>query len=142
MLRTKGGDENSYKSSDAVNNIDWSVLDEGRIEYETMLYYKGLIEMRKAYDIFSDLDVTIEHSEFADGALAVTIRDNNGGVALVLINPINTDLTYELNGEWNLITDRERAGADVLAVEGGKVSLTAIGVKVYVNNTVIYGERG
>ena len=142
MLRTKDGDENSYKSSDAINNINWSVLAEGSREYATMPYYKGLIEMRKAYALFSDLDVTIEHEEFADGALAVTIRDNDGGVALVLINPLNTDLTYELDGEWNLIADRERAGADVLATEEGKVSLPAIGIKIYANNTVLYGERG
>ena len=144
MLRTKDGDENSYKSSDAINNIKWDVLYDGSREYETMLYYKGLIEMRKAYDIFSDLDVTIEYEEFAGGALAVTIKDNNNsGIALVLINPINTDLTYELDSEWNLIADRERAGSEVLAVEGGKVSLPAIGIKVYVNSVVIAGgERG
>ena len=29
MLRTKNGDENSYKSSNAINNIDWSVLSDG-----------------------------------------------------------------------------------------------------------------
>ena len=29
MLRTKDGDENSYKSSDEINNIDWSVLEVG-----------------------------------------------------------------------------------------------------------------
>ena len=34
MLRTKDGDENSYKSSDAINNINWSVLAEGTREYE------------------------------------------------------------------------------------------------------------
>ncbi|MBP3378423.1 MAG: hypothetical protein J6L96_06715, partial [Clostridia bacterium] len=136
MLRTKDGDENSYKSSDAINNINWSVLAEGSREYATMLYYKGLIEMRKAYDIFSDLDVTIEHEEFAGGALAVTIRDNDGGVALVLINPLNTDLTYELDGEWNLIADRERAGSGILANETGKISLPAIGVKIYINDTL------
>ena len=136
MLRTKDGDENSYKSSDAINNIKWDVLAEGSREYETMLYYKGLIEMRKAYDIFRSTDVEITHEEFADGALAVTIKDRSGGTALVLINPINTDLTYELDGEWNLIADREHAGSGIIANETGKVSLPAIGIKVYINDTL------
>jgi hypothetical protein len=102
-----------------------------------MQYYKGLIEMRKAYDIFSDLDVTIEHSEFADGALAVTIRDNNGGVALVLINPINTDLTYELDGEWNLVANGESAGAEVISRDSGSVTVGGISIRVYVNDALI-----
>ncbi len=137
MLRTKDGDENSYKSSDAINNINWSVLEEGTREYATMLYYKGLIEMRKTYDIFRSLDVEITHEEFADGALAVTISDNNGGAALILINPINIDLTYNLDGEWNLVADRERAGATVLERESGKTSLPAIGIKIYVNDALV-----
>ncbi|MBE6542126.1 MAG: type I pullulanase [Ruminococcaceae bacterium] len=136
MLRTKDGDENSYKSSDEINNINWDSLAEGTREYSTMLYYKGLIEMRKAYKIFSQSDVEITHSEFADGALAVTIDDKNGGRALLLINPINTDLTYNLDEEWNLIADREHAGTDVIAVESGKVSLPAIGIKIYVNDAI------
>ena len=61
MLRTKDGDENSYKSSDEINNIDWSVLSEDSREYKTMLYYKGLIEMRKTYSIFSDVNTTVDY---------------------------------------------------------------------------------
>ena len=135
MLRTKGGDENSYKSSDEVNNIDWSVLHAGTREYATMLYYKGLIEMRKAYDIFTSPKAQVANvEEMGSGILAVTFDDGKGGQALVLINPHNTGLPYTLEGQWNLVATASEAGAAVLAQETGSVTVDAIGIRVYVND--------
>ena len=110
MLRTKGGDENSYKSSDAVNNIDWSVLKSGADQYEMMLYYKQLIEMRKTYSIFRTLNTAISNVQFAEGRTAITIDNHIGGRALVIANPTGEEMTYELNGRWNLIIN----GKDVM----------------------------
>ncbi len=46
FLRTKSGDHNSYKSPDAINQIDWN----RKAEYQEVFeYYKGLISLRKAY---------------------------------------------------------------------------------------------
>ena len=135
MLRTKGGDENSYKSSDAVNNIDWSVLQEDSREYKTMLYYKGLIEMRKAFSIFTDNNVqVVSAEETGSGILAVTFDDGKGGQALVLINPQNTGLPFTLEGEWNLVADASAAGSEVLARESGSVTVEGIGVRIYLND--------
>ena len=137
MLRTKGGDENSYKSSDEVNNIDWSVLHEGTMEYDTMLYYRGLIEMRKAFDIFTDPNATVANvEELGSGILAVTFDDGRGGQALVLINPHNTALPYTLEGEWNLIATSSEAGSEILARESGSIAVDAIGVRIYVNDAL------
>ena len=138
MLRTKGGDENSYKSSDEVNNIDWSVLQEGTREYATMRYYQGLIRMRQEYDIFTDPDVRILSCEtLGSGIMAVTFDDGEGGQALVLINPHNTNLPYTLEGEWNLIATAETAGTEVLARESGNVAVDSIGVRIYVNDELV-----
>ena len=137
MLRTKGGDENSYKSSDAVNNIDWSVLQEGRREYATMQYYKGLIEMRKSFGIFTDPDTVITTEELGSGLLAVTFDDGNGGQALAVLNPHNTALPYALDGQWNLVATGEEAGSSVLAQETGSVTVDAIGVRIYVNDGLV-----
>jgi len=135
MLRTKDGDENSYKSSDAINNIDWSVLQEGTREYATMLYYKGLIEMRKHYDIFTNPKTEItDIEELGSGLLAVTYSDGKGGEALVVINPHNTGLPYSLEGEWNLVATGDAAGSAVLATETGNVTVDGISVRVYVND--------
>jgi pullulanase len=137
MLRTKDGDENSYKSSDAVNNIDWSVLKEGNREYETMLYYKGLIEMRKTYGIFTDDATVITHEELGSGIVILTYDDGMGGKATVVLNPHNTALPYTLEGEWNLVADGESAGADVIAKESGSVTVDRISIKVYVNDALL-----
>ena len=138
MLRTKGGDENSYKSSDAVNNINWSVLREGNREYATMLYYKGLIQMRKAFDIFTSRDAKVlSAEEQGSGILAVTFDDGQGGQALVLINPQNTGLPYELEGQWNLVADGNSAGSAILAQESGSVTVDGISVRIYVNDALV-----
>lgn len=50
FLRSKNGDENSYKSSDEVNGLDWKLKEEN---LDTFNYYKGLIELRKMYPAFS-----------------------------------------------------------------------------------------
>ncbi len=49
FLRTKGGDDNSYKSPDSVNAIDWNLKDSNLDVYN---YYKGLISIRKTYSAF------------------------------------------------------------------------------------------
>ncbi|MBQ7817386.1 MAG: type I pullulanase [Oscillospiraceae bacterium] len=135
MLRTKDGDENSYKSSDAINNIDWSVLNEGSREYATMLYYKGLIEMRKAFSIFTSPDAKVLNAEeLSSGLLAITFDDGNGGQTLAILNPHNTGLPYTLEGQWNLVADVDRAGSTVLATETGSVTVDGISARIYVND--------
>lgn len=137
MLRTKNGDENSYQSSDAINNIDWSVLKEGNREYETMRYYKGLIEMRKAYHIFTDPGTQIiDVQELGSGVTAISYDDGKGGQALVVINPHNTALPYTLTGQWNLVADGDRAGGQILARESGDITVSGISLRVYVNDTL------
>lgn len=140
MLRTKGGDENSYKSSDEVNNIDWSVLKEGNMEYDAMLYYKGLIEMRKAFSIFTDNNAQVANvNELGSGVVGITLDDGNGGQALVVLNPHNTNLPYTLEGSWNLVADGTRAGSTVLATETGSVTVSGISIRVYVNDALLGG---
>ncbi|MBO7253994.1 MAG: type I pullulanase, partial [Clostridia bacterium] len=136
MLRTKDGDENSYKSSDAINNINWEVLKEGNREYSTMLYYKGLIEMRKSFGIFSDVSSVIDYTSWANGIVAVSFTTSNGEKALAVINPNNVNLPYTLDGEWNLVADSTRAGGEVLAKESGSVTVEGISIRVYVNDTL------
>ncbi len=133
MLRTKDGDENSYKSSDAINNIDWSVLKAGTAQYETMQYYKGLIEMRLGNAIFTDVNTEIECTEHASGMMIVKLTGSEGGEkAIVIINPHATSMTYTLEGSWKLLADGERAGNTVIAQESGEVAVGARSVRVYV----------
>ncbi len=136
MLRTKDGDENSYKSSDAINNIDWSVLRSGNREYETMLYYKGLIEMRKAFGIFTSLNAEITYEELGSGIAVVTFDDGKGGKAMAVINPHSQALPVTLDGEWILVADGARAGSTALSTDSGSVTVDGISVRIYVNDTL------
>ncbi|HYQ55756.1 MAG TPA: alpha-1,6-glucosidase domain-containing protein, partial [Draconibacterium sp.] len=49
FCRTKGGNGNSYKSPDAVNQIDWSRKNEYIDVFE---YFQGLIQLRKKHPAF------------------------------------------------------------------------------------------
>ena len=132
MLRSKDGDENSYKSSDAVNNIRWNTLAEGSDAYNMMLYYKGLIEMRKTYPILgTDGSVKITFGSFGSDGMTVLYEAADGSKALVLINPTSQAFPYTLEGQWDLIADGSRAGSQVLATESGAITVDGISIRVY-----------
>lgn len=130
MLRTKDGDENSYKSSDAINNIDWEALVPGSEQYTTMLYYKTIIEMRKNHDIFRSTSgaVVVTFETLANGAMAVNFKDNTSSSrAVVIINPTSQALSYNLSGNWY-----DALGQNEEAVTGA-TQVEAITVSVFVN---------
>ena len=139
MLRSKpdgegGFDENSYSSSDEVNNIVWDALSEDSDALAMMRYYQGLIAMRKEYEIFRGAeDVTITFTNLSGGAMSCLFENGKGQKALVVLNPSETALTYELDGNWNLVADATHAGTAVLAEESGSVTVDACSAKVYVN---------
>ena len=54
MMRTKGGDHNSYRSPDKVNRIDWNRKHEHQHVFN---YYKHLLELRKNHPAFRMHDV-------------------------------------------------------------------------------------
>ena len=137
MLRTKDGDENSYKSSDEINNIDWSVLSEDSREYKTMLYYKGLIEMRKTYSIFSDINTTISYETLGSGVTIIRYDDGKGGQALVVLNPHSQNLPCTISGEWNLVANAQSAGAEVISRDSGSISIEGISAMIYVNDALV-----
>ena len=137
LLRTKGGDENSYKSSDEVNNIDWSVLQPGSDEYEMMRYYQGLIALRKAYPVLTDPEAgTLTAEELGSGILKMTLEDGKGGVLMALFNPHKTALPVTLEGEWSVIADGHTAGTEVIAAASGSVTVEAISLVVLVNGAL------
>ena len=139
MLRSKpdgkgGFDENSYCSSDEVNNIVWDALAPNSNELRMMSYYQGLIAMRKQYEIFRGAeDVTITFTNLTGGAMACLFENAQGQKALVVLNPSSTALTYQLEGSWNLVANGTMAGTSVLATESGEITVDACSAHVYVN---------
>ena len=140
MLRTKYGDENSYNANDSINNIDWSTLKRGSLQYSTMLYYRGLIKMRRAFDIFTKKDVTIAAQSLANRAVILTYTDNFGGKAKVVINPRHKDFHLSLGEEWSLIANENEARDSVITRESSSI-VRAISIRVYVND-ILLENRG
>ena len=143
MLRTKptedGFDENSYKSSDEINNIRWDVLKEGNMEYEMAKFYKGLIQMRKAYSIFATNNTAVIGQTIPDanGQATVTLDNHQGGKAFILLNPTAEEMTYELSGSWNMICNGSVAGAESLGTVTGEITVPAYSAIVLVNDKLM-----
>ncbi len=126
MLRSKDGDENSYKSSDAVNNIRWNTLTPESEAYRTMEYYRGLIAMRRAYGAFRHGDVSF--TDLGDGRMEICFGED----ALAVLNPTGTAFTYTLDGEWKLVADETAASSDAIRTEQGDVTVEPISIRIYV----------
>ena len=133
MLRSKNGNHNSYNASDAINNLNWEALTPDSGEYAMMQYYKGLIEMRKAYEIFRSNDSTlVTFDDLPGGGLVVSYGDGTNKEALVLINPSDAAVSYQLKGSWKLIVDATHSGSKVLRRESGTISVAPCSLMVLV----------
>ena len=64
--------------------------------------------------------------------MVVKYKAANGDEALVLINPTPQAFPYELEGQWKLVADGERAGAQVLAQESGNIQVEGRTLRVYI----------
>ncbi|AWB44472.1 type I pullulanase [Paenibacillus sp. CAA11] len=81
FLRTKDGVENSYKSEDLVNRLDW---DRCNVHQEDVQFMKRLIELRKEHAAFRlrDADSIRKHLVFEKSpkqTVAFTLRNHAGG---------------------------------------------------------------
>lgn len=147
MARSKDGDHNSYVSSPQLNQIDWNNL----IQYgDLTAYYKGLIDIRKAYAPFTDsTNTTIEN---------MTMYNNAGShtVAFMLENKINTenqwdkvicilnsdtesDVEVQFEGEnlpesWVVIANCDKSGVEKLdEVNGTSVTVSKTSAMILVD---------
>lgn len=88
FLRTKGGDENSYRSGDAVNRFDWSRQDTYRPALD---YFKGLVRLRREHPLFRLRDE-------ASVARKLKILHNKGGIITLQLKDDTEELLVVFNG--------------------------------------------
>lgn len=142
MLRTKGGDENSYKSSDSVNQLDWTRKDTYKEVFE---YYKGLIELRKTHPAFrmSTTDQIKENLRFLDMPSesmvgyeinAKAVNDQWDKI-VVIHNGSKQFQSVKLESkDWIQVVDSESAGTKALArYQGDTVQVTPNSTHVFVD---------
>ena len=152
FARSKYGDENSYKSSTAVNQLKW----QNTITYNDIYsYYKGLIEIRKAYSPFRDPTNT------SNGTIYFSWGTNLPAnvVAFTMYNKINPDSewnfvgvihnanaydttvtlrTYDgvtLPSQWVIVANGTKAGTVSLGTTGSTVTVPARSTMVLVDKT-------
>ena len=137
MLRTKkisGNkyDDNSYKSSDAINNLKWEALTETSDEYAMMTYYKGLIEMRRNSKVLT-ANRGVSITTKVDGDVIIAIFDGGSiGKAVAVINNSSASYDYALpQGAWSLVANGTQAGSAEIEEVSGSVTADAHAVFVY-----------
>ena len=112
MLRTKGGDGNSYASSDAVNNLDWDALTPQSEAWHMAEYYRELIALRRSNAFFTTADVSAALS--GERAILVTWSQNGKTVACAVINPDASSFEAALpEGNWSVLFGSAEDGAVV-----------------------------
>ena len=122
FLRSKGGDTNSYKSSDLVNSLKWSTK---ATNASTVKFYQGLIALRKAHPAFrmtttEQVKSNLKFSNSPDGTIVYTL---NGAAAkdkaatIVVIHNANVgeqSISLPKGGSWSVLVDNGKAGVSVI----------------------------
>lgn len=108
MLRNKKGVENSYKSPDSINQIDWNLKTK---HSKTVTYYKNLIQLRKNHPAFrmktgDEVRKNLEFKTAENGLISYQISNNANGDKwkniYVIYNAQPENIDYKLEGKWNL----------------------------------------
>ncbi|MGY3751059.1 type I pullulanase [Vagococcus acidifermentans] len=108
FLRTKGGDENSYKSPDSVNQFDWSRPETYK---ESVNFFKKLVKLRKEEPLFRLQSyeeiaekTTIEQSE--DNVIVYRLKDGTNEYVVILnANDTKKEVTSAALTDFELLLD-------------------------------------
>ena len=134
MLRTKDGDENSYKSSDAINNIDWEALQPDNSVGLMVAYYKALMNLRRSYSIFTDHEVvaTVEIATATCIVLTLAYPEESTDVT-VIVNPNPVAYSFDVPGTWNVFAQGALASTTPLGTVTDTVEVEARSVTILMN---------
>ena len=143
MLRTKpdgkgGLEHNSYASNDAVNSIKWNWLDNAD-SMNTYHYYRGLLKLRKAYDILrlatreevletvTPLHVDNPH------VVAFGIGSKGETQMISIFNGGHDDIDLHLPaGKWDVVVNAEKAGVNPIETLEHRVHVEGISAMILV----------
>ncbi len=132
FARTKYGDQNSYRSPDNMNAINWNRAE----KYASLAnYYAGLVAIRKAVSAFGD--ATANSVSSISGATAWQITNNKSGEwnkVIVGLNPTSSAKSISLSGTWNIVANGNNAGTASLGTASGSYSIPAWSTVVLVDS--------
>ena len=122
FVRSKNGDENSYKSSDEVNSLKWST----KAKYaSTVAYFKGIFALRAAHPAFrmnTSAQVKSNLKFFSGGENVIAYSLNGKAVkdsaaTIVVIhnaNPGTATVTLPNAKKWSVLVKGSKAGTKAL----------------------------
>ncbi len=132
LLRTKKGEENSYKSPDDINLLDWSRKSKHKDVY---VYFKGLIALRKNHPAFrmTSADMIRQHLKFLElsesNLVAYTIsgnaNDDSWKEILVVFNGNPGDKKFQIpSGKWTVVVNGNQINEQGLdSIGNGSMSI-------------------
>ncbi len=133
LLRTKGGNSNSYIAGDAVNQFDWSRKEQFLRVFK---YYAGLIHMRRMHPAFcmTSASEIRDHLTFLaspENTLMFEMTEYANGDSwkniLVIYNPNKADMLCPLPpGNWNIVVSQDRISENYLGQASEEVIVTGI----------------
>ncbi|MCK5761566.1 MAG: type I pullulanase [Candidatus Izimaplasma sp.] len=108
FYRTKKGVENSYKSSDEINKLDWNLVDENQADIE---YIKELIRIRKKYDLFrltapSKIRNYVCVNINEEGTILYKLKDQENELIVIFKNSKGKE-TFDFENRYVLIFNGE-----------------------------------
>ena len=149
FARTKNGDDNSYKSSTSINQLDW----QRTVNYSDVVdWYKGLIEIRKAYSPFRDPSMTSNNTIYFSwgnncpaNVVAYTMynkitSDSEWNYVGVIHNANSSSKTVTLQNsgtlptQWVVVADGNKAGTEkIREISGTSVEVPARSTMILVD---------
>ena len=133
MLRSKGGNPNSYNASDAVNNLDWDALVPGSPVANMRDWYRSLIALRKNASFLRHADVSCE--VLPDASIVATYTEDGNVAAIAVINPHEAQIAYTLpEGNWGVLINGDDIAVNPVETVSGEVSIPAMGMLLVVKS--------
>ncbi|MFK9091137.1 type I pullulanase [Bacillus salipaludis] len=133
FFRTKHGEGNSYRSPDAINQLDWERKSQFK---ENVEYIKGLIHIRKAFPCFrmrtsEEIRTHLHPLSVTAPTLGCLFKMKDEEV-IFMINPSNKKQLVTLpDGEWTVLANHEQAGISSKGVlQGGENMMDPISLNI------------
>ncbi len=111
FCRTKNGEDNSYRSSDSVNMIDYNRMVEFK---EVVDYTRDVIKLRRTIPVFNftstyQISSKVYFDDLDNGRVLMRIKNISNITEyeeiLVYFNPFNSSAKYKLDADYTLILD-------------------------------------
>ena len=115
MLRTKGGNGNSYNASDEVNNLDWAALTPESDAWAMSRFYRTLIAVRRDNDFLRRADVAFEVG--AGNAILVTWTEGGDTVARAVLNGGGDAFTLTGCEGWEILLRQDGSAGGAAPAE-------------------------